>query len=442
MYTSITDKEKKEMLGVIGAASVEELFADIPESIAMKGSLDLPGSLSEMELEAHVGALGSMNRQVAGFIGAGAYDHYIPAAVDQLSGRSEFYTSYTPYQAEVSQGTLIAIFEYQTLVARLTGMDIANASLYDGATAVAESVLMSMRANGRKKVVVSGALHPNYRSVMKTYSWASDRLYHEVPHRAGVTDADLLRESIDDSVACVVVQNPNFFGSLEDIEAIAAAAHSAGAHCIVCVAEPLSLGILKNPGEMGADIVCGEGQGFGNPVGFGGPMLGMLAARKEFMRRIPGRLVGRTLDADGKTAYVLTLQAREQHIRRDRATSNICTNQGLCALRAVIYLCIVGNRLRELARLNHARASYLRRRLLDVGFRKMSDAPYFNEFTVAHERAVSIRKGLLEQGFSFGLPLGDYYPGMEDSLLVCVTEKNTVEQIDLLVSKIQDLVRG
>jgi len=428
------------MLRVIGVESPDGLFSDIPESIRLKGTLDLPRAISEMELSMHMDEIGFRNKSFVPFIGGGAYRHYIPAVVDQLSSRSEFYTSYTPYQAEVSQGTLVAIFEYQTMIARLTGMDISNASMYDGATALAESVFMSMRANGKKKVLVSAAVHPHYREVLKTYLWASDGIYHEVPYTRGVTDIDALRENIDGDVGSVVVQNPNFFGSIEDIAAMATLMHERGTHCIVCVTEPVSLGILKSPGSLGADIVCGEGQAFGNPTGFGGPLLGFLGARNEFMRRMPGRLVGKTVDAQGTEAYVLTLQAREQHIRRDRATSNICTNQGLCALRAVIYLALLGPRLRDLARLNHELASYLRNGLIGIGFQPLFSAPYFNEFTVRHERAEDIHAAMKVKGYYSGIMMEQYYPELKGGLLICATEMNTKEQMDAMLTGIKEVL--
>ncbi|MBN1534957.1 MAG: aminomethyl-transferring glycine dehydrogenase subunit GcvPA [Spirochaetes bacterium] len=437
MYTSITEEERREMLRKIGVSSIDELFADIPAGISMDGPVNLPGGLGEMELLAHMEELAGMNHGPRAFIGAGGYSHYIPALVDHLSSRSEFYTSYTPYQAEVSQGTLVAIFEYQTMIARLCGTDIANASMYDGATATAEAAFMAMRSNGRKRIVVSSALHPHYREVLKTYAWASDSVIDEVPLREGVTDIESLRERLDDSVACVIVQSPNFLGAIEDSATIAGAVHSSGAILVACVTEPMSLGLLRPPGALGADIVCGEGQAFGNPVGFGGPMLGFLAAQKDFMRRMPGRLVGKTVDAAGQDAYVLTLQAREQHIRRDRATSNICTNQGLCALRAVLYLSIMGGVLRNLAALNHRRASYFRHRLLSKGFAAAGDAPYFNEFVVRHPRAMDIRDALMDRGMPLGLPLGGYYPDMRDCLLLCVTELDTVERMDRYISEIE-----
>lgn len=440
MYTGLTDSDRKEMLGVIGADSVEDLFSDIPANIRLKGDLDLPSSMAEMDLLRHMEGVGALNSIKVSFVGAGAHRHYIPAAVQALSSRSEFYTSYTPYQAEVSQGTLVAIFEYQTMMTRLTGMDLSNASMYDGATALAEAAFMSMRTNGKRKILVSPLVHPHYREVLKTYLWASDGLYEELAMDGGITGSESLKAVIDGSVAALIVQSPNFFGSIEDVAAFAAIAHENDAHLIVCVTEALSLGLLKSPGSLGADIVCGEAQSFGNPVGFGGPLLGFLCAKNDFMRRMPGRLVGRTVDTDGNEAYVLTLQAREQHIRRDRATSNICTNQGLCALRAVIYLSMLGPRLRELAMVNHARASQLRHALLALGFTPLFDHPYFNEFTLRHEKASEVHAALTRRGIAAGVPLERYYHDCKGGLLLCATEMNGPEDMTLLVEECKEIL--
>ena len=429
-YVSITDEDRTAMLNTIGVNHIDDLFEDIPASIRINGSLDLPEKLSELEITRTLNEIAGKNSPVITFCGAGSYNHYIPAVVDHLSSRSEFYTAYTPYQAEVSQGTLSAIFEYQTLISRLTGMDFANASLYDGATALAESVLMSIRSNRKNKIVISKAVHPHYREVLKTYSWAGDNEIIEADFSEGVTTPELIDSLMDDSISCIITQSPNFFGIIEDLQALSDIAHDYKANHIVVIPEPMSLGILKNPGNLGADIVCGEGQGFGNPIGFGGPLLGFMSAKSAFMRKMPGRLIGKTVDSGGDEAFILTLQAREQHIRRDRATSNICTNQGLCALRAVIYLSTIGNKLKDIAELNHRLASHLRNGLLKKGFEPVFEKPYFNEFTVKIKNAKKLIEDMSTKGFAAGVYLADYYDDLKDTILFCVTEVNSVNQID------------
>mgnify|MGYP001343176683 CR=1 FL=1 len=429
-YISITDDDIREMLGVSGVSSIDELFADIPENIRSNARCDLPGPLSEIDLDRHMRSVQSGNWLIPSFLGGGVYHHYIPPVVDHLSSRSEFYTAYTPYQPEVSQGTLRAIFEFQTIMCRLTGMDIANASMYDGATSMAEAIFMSVRDNGKRKAVISKTVHPNYREVARTYAWAGGIELVEADYSGGVTDIASLEGALQADVSCVVVQSPNFFGCIEDLKAVKDTIASKKINLIVVVNEPLSLALLKSPGSFGADIVCGEAQSFGNPVAFGGPLLGFLAAREPFMRKMPGRLVGKSADLDGKEAYVLTLQTREQHIRRERATSNICSNEGLCLLRAVLYLVYYGNKLRELAQLNHARARLLRNRLLEKGFSCAFNRPFFNEFVVTVPQAEAAYEAMKNNGFNSGLKLGRFYPEMEGALLFAVTEMNTVEEID------------
>ncbi|MBP7583717.1 MAG: aminomethyl-transferring glycine dehydrogenase subunit GcvPA [Spirochaetes bacterium] len=436
-YTGITERELSEMLAAIGVKGIDDLFADIPESIRLKELLDLPAPLSDIEVEKLVAGMAGKNCIMNSFLGAGAYRHHVPAVVDQLSLRGEFFTAYTPYQPEVSQGTLTAIFEYQTMICRLTALDVANASLYDGATAMVEAVLMSLRSGDKNRVAVSDAVHPHYRDALRTYLWANGVELVEISSSGGTTPASA---AFDDGTAALVVQSPNFFGCIEDVAALAEKARAAKAHIIQVIAEPLSLGLLKKPGEMGVDIACGEAQSFGNYPGFGGPMLGFMAAKPEFMRRMPGRLVGRTADEEGREAYVLTLQTREQHIRRERATSNICTNQGLCALRAVIYLSMLGNRIRDLAALNHRLAAWLKHRLEEKGFTGAFAAPYFNEFVVRLEGAKRICDRLRGDGIQVGLPLEEYYPVMKDCLLVCTTEMNTPEEIDRLIGVIEGVM--
>ncbi len=439
-YTCSPDDDRAVMLKSIGVASIDDLFADIPEALRLGGKLDLPAALSEIEAMRHLEELASKNRPGRCFAGAGAYPHYLPAVVDALASRSEFYTAYTPYQAEVSQGTLTAIFEFQTFICRLTGMDVANASMYDGATALAEAVLMSVHASGGKAVVTGDSLHPHYRQVLGTYCRANGIELRTTGGDGGVTDMASLAGVLDGASA-VITQNPNFFGCIEDVAAITDAAHKAKAHSIVVVAEPHSLGILAAPGKLGADIVCGEAQSFGNPVGFGGPALGILAAKAEFMRRMPGRLVGRTVDADGKEAYALTLQTREQHIRREKATSNICTNQGLCALRAVIYLSTLGNSIRPLARLNHGLAARCKKALAANGFEPVFERPYFNEFAVRLKNAPAAMKRLEGEGFVPGVHLGDYYREYADCLLICCTEMTGPAEIDDFVEAVRRCAR-
>lgn len=355
------------MLLAIRARCVDDLFRTIPEELRLKKPLNLPTGLSEQELVAEMKKLGAKNSTVddhISFMGAGAYNHYIPSIVNHTLLRSEFYTSYTPYQPEISQGTLQAIFEYQTLICQLTGMDVANASMYEGSSATAEAVLMAGRINNRKKVVISSALHPEYREVVSTYLKTQQVRVGEIMHctEAGMTLPEAVEKHIDEETSCLVIQHPNFFGSLEDLKALGELAHKNGAVFIVVITEPVSLGLLKSPGELGADILVGEGQSLGNSLSFGGPYLGFFATREKYMRQMPGRLVGKTTDKGGNRGFILTLSTREQHIRREKATSNICTNEGLCALAATVYMCILGKKgMMELARLNLSKAEYLKR---------------------------------------------------------------------------------
>ncbi len=438
-YIPHTEADLQRMLRDIGVGSVEELLRDVPPDVRVKEPLDLPHPLSEQGLLSLLRQISSENSTAgdyATFLGAGAYNHYIPSPVRHIVGRSEFYTSYTPYQPEISQGILQSIFEYQTLICQLTAMDVANASLYDGASAVAEAVIMAGRITGRKRVVLSSAIHPEYRQTVRTYLRGGDKEIVEVFYctEKGTTLADAVERVCGDEPACLVVQSPNFFGCIEDLASLAEVIHSRGGLFVVVVSEPLSLAILKPPGECGADIAVGEGQSFGNPLNFGGPYLGFMATRSEFVRQMPGRLVGRTTDRDGKTRYCLTLATREQHIRRDRATSNICTNEGLCALTAVVYLACLGRRgLRKLARINLSKAEYLKERListdiLEPGF----TSPTFNEFTmkvkkVTPERLLSV---LLDKGIIGGLALRRFYPELKDHILVSVTEMNSREDME------------
>ena len=424
------------MLDCIGVDSLDDLFSDIPQELRFHRRLNLPEALSEIELDAHLRQLAGKNSLRESFTGAGCCRHYIPAIVDHLASRSEFYTAYTPYQPEVSQGTLTAIFEYQTMICRLTGMDVSNAGLYDGATSLAESVLLSSRMNGRRKILLCSTVHPHYREVLKTYAWANGLTVETVPHKEGLFDPDRADSAVDEMTTAIVAQNPNFFGGLEEIEKLAQTAHRKGAFFIYLVTEPLSLGMLRAPGRLGADIVCGEAAGFGNPPGFGGPCLGLLAVKEPFLRKLPGRLVGRTEDADGKEAYVLTLQTREQHIRREQATSNICTNEALCALRAVIYLAFVGNQIRPLAQLNHRLASYLKAGLTRKGIQSVFTSPFFNEFAVKVPSAEKLTEKLNARGIQFGVDLGRWYPEYRDCLLVACTECTPPDAIDRVLASV------
>lgn len=441
-YVLNTPDDQRAMLERIGVQSVEELFQSIPEALRLKRPLNVPPALTEIELTRHMQALAARNQSVDNtvcFLGGGSYDHFVPAVVDAVSGRSEFYTAYTPYQAEASQGSLQAFFEFQTLVCQLTGLDVSNASLYDGGSAVAEAALMALTVTRRTgKVLVAESVHPEYRRTLTTYLANLDARPTVVPTPHGFLDPDDVKKAIDDQTACVIVQHPNFFGCLEEVEALAEAAHAKGALFVVSF-DPISLGLLKRPGQYGADIAVAEGQCLGNPLAFGGPYLGLLACREEFVRKMPGRLVGQTVDRHGKRCWVLTLQTREQHIRREKATSNICTNQGLFALRAAVYLAALGPQgLRETATLCTRNAHYAAEKLLQLpipGTRLRFNRPFFKEFVVQldTERLGSMSallSRLLKDGYHAGLPLANWYPALDDGLLVAVTEKRTRAEID------------
>jgi glycine dehydrogenase subunit 1 len=442
-YMPSTPDDLSRLLDASGKSRLEELFDHIPERLRLDRSLDLPGPLHEPDLMDRMRTIAGSNRQqpVSSFLGGGAYRHYIPSVVGHLTGRSEFYTAYTPYQPEISQGTLQAIFEYQTLMCMLTGMDISNASVYDGASAAAESVLMAVRSTKRSKVLLSRALNPEYRAVVRTYLEAADLQWEEVGFDAsGRTDTAALRTLLDDRTACLVVQSPNYFGVIEDQTAFEPVVHESGALVVAAFSEPISLGLLTPPGETGADIVCGEGQSLGIPTGFGGPYLGILTCRKELLRNMPGRIAGKAVDLDGNTAYVLTLTAREQHIRREKAMSNICTNQGLCALTASVYLSALGEKgLRDLALLNMERAQKAQSALTSLpGIGRKFDAPFFNEFVIdTGGDAEKLARDLAADGVLAGIPLGDTYPGLESCLLVTVTEMNTTEDIERLTEAVR-----
>jgi len=429
------------MLKTIGC-SMDDLFAAVRPELAPR-SFSLPPGRSELEVRRILGALSAKNKvELTSFLGGGFYDHYIPAAVDAIIRRGEFTTAYTPYQAEASQGTLQAIYEFQSAVCRLTGMEVANASLYDGGTALFEAVMMALRVTRRRKVIVDDAVNPIYRKMLSSYTGNLEIELRECPCAGGRTDRQRLADCLDDQTAAVIVQNPNFFGCVDDHSDVADMAHKVGALLVVSC-YPVSLGILKTPGEMGADIATAEGQCLGLPLCFGGPYLGLMATRRKLVRKMPGRIAGRTVDVDGRQAFVLTLQAREQHVRRDRATSNICTNESLCALGALVYLTLMGKEgLVELADLCAAKAAYARERLLAIpGVTERFDAPNFNEFVLdLPQPAADVINHLIEHGFAAGFPLSRYYEGMENSMLVAVTEKRTKQEIGKLAETLEEVL--
>ncbi len=444
-YIPTTTDDRQAMLAAIGVASLDELFAMIPAELRLQRRLDLPAAMGEMELTAHMAELAARNTpagQSVCFLGGGSYDHFIPAVVDFVASRSEFYTSYTPYQAEASQGNLQALFEYQTLIAQLTGMDVSNSSLYDGGSAAAEAVLMAVHATRRSgRVVVAESVHPEYRQVLATYLANLDVELVTVGTPEGTVSPEELEAAVTDRTACVLVQHPNFFGCLEEVEAIAEITHQAGALLVVAV-DPISLGLLKRPGDYGADIVVAEGQSLGNPMAFGGPYLGIMACREKFVRRMAGRLVGQTVDRRGRRCWVLTLQTREQHIRREKATSNICTNQGLLALRAAVYLALMGpSGMRSVAELCLRKARYAVERLTGTASLSLAfDRPTFKEFVVrvGNGRVEGLLEAARSDDIFAGIPLGPWYPELADCLLIAVTEKRTKDEIDRLTSHLHE----
>ena len=434
------------MLRIVGLDSAEDLFSSIPEHLRLRGHLNITSAVSEMELIG--GFEETAGRNIAArrpsFLGAGAYSHYSPTIVDHLIQRSEFFTSYTPYQPEISQGTLQAIFEFQTLVCQLTGMDVANASMYDGSTALAEAVLMAERITRRKKVIFAASVHPEYLEVANTYvqHYGIEHQYINFNTVTGQIESDAL-VALDDKTAALVVQSPNFFGCIEDIKTLADRAHAVGALLIAVVTESASFGLLRSPGACGADIVVAEGQSFGIPLSFGGPYLGLFATREKYARQIPGRLVGEAFDKQGRRGFVLTLATREQHIRREKATSNICTNEGLIALAGTIYLETMGRRgLQEVAGQCTQKAAYTARRISELsGFSLRFSAPRFNEFVVRAPLEASglLRRLAAEKNITGGLALSRYYSDVPNDFLVCVTETNSRKEIDALVEGLRDL---
>jgi len=442
-YVPHTDADRAEMLAAIGVQRIEDLFHDVPEACRFP-ELRLPEPLSEMEIMAELQAMSEENLDAGHFpcfLGAGSYNHYVPRVVDQILSRSEFYTAYTPYQPEISQGTLQSIFEYQTMICALTGMDVANASHYDGATATAEAAIMALNVGRGKRntVVVSPLVHPEYRAVLRTYTQGMD-----VQIAGGddpATGLDELLGMVDKETCCLIVQNPNFLGRIEAMDGVAERVHAAGA-LLVVVADPVSLGLLKAPGDYGADIVVGEAQGLGNGLNFGGPNLGYFACREKDVRKMAGRLVGQTVDAEGKRGFVLTLSTREQHIRREKATSNICTNQALCALATAVHLAALGPRgLRQLAELCYHKAHYAAGRIQELDqYQVVGDGPFFQEFVVRCPGPVrDVNNYLLEEwGIIGGYDLGRDYPALENHMLVCVTEVIRREEIDALVDALAE----
>jgi glycine dehydrogenase subunit 1 len=444
-YLPLSDTDRGEMLARIGVQSVDELFADIPKTMLLKEPIDLPRRKGELEVERILSRMSSKNvsaSSVPFFVGAGAYKHHVPATVDHLIQRSEFLTSYTPYQPEIAQGTLQYLFEFQTQVAALTGMDVANASMYDGSTGTGEAVLMAHRVTKRRKAVLSGGLHPHYVDVVKTLSeMASDDVVTMDPDVSGTED---ILSQIDDSVSCVVVQTPDVFGNVRDLKAIADKAHQHGALLIAVFTEAVSLGLLQSPGSMGADIVVGEGQSIGNALNFGGPYVGLFAAKSKYIRQMPGRLCGETVDADGNRGFVLTLSTREQHIRRDKATSNICTNSGLCCLAFTIHMTLLGQAgLTRLARVNHANAVKLADLLEGVKGVEVLNKAFFNEFTVKLAKpAADVVERLAEKGVLAGVPVSRLLPeaGLDNLLLVASTEVNTDDDRAAFVAALKEVL--
>ena len=441
-YISNTPQDVEEMLKVIGVSSVDDLFTDIGPT-QQPQSFDLPAGISEFEVIEHIRALADKNTTgLVSFLGGGYYDHYVPSAVSALISRGEFYTAYTPYQPEVAQGTLQALYEYQSMICALTGMEVANASLYDGGTAIYEAVLMAMRINKRNKVVIDGGVSPIYRKILRSYTTNLDIDFAEAPVVHGQSDRDSIIGLLDQETSAIILQNPNFFGAIDDHSDIIEKAHELGILVIESV-YPVSLGLMKTPGEMGADIVTGEGQCLGLPLNFGGPYLGFIATRKKHIRKLPGRIVGQTVDQNGKRCFVNTLQAREQHIRRDKATSNICTNVSLCALQATIFMSLMGKTgFKELSQLNLDKAEFAKQQLETLdGVEVKRSSPTFNEFTVCLPvSADEVVAKMIDKGFAAGFPLGRYYEGMENYMIVAVTEKRTRQEIENYVKALGDVL--
>jgi glycine dehydrogenase subunit 1 len=438
-FACTSPDDEKAMLASIGAKSFDDLFAHIPAEF-QSDEFNLPDGLSEMEMMQQIRAVARKNSSdLTNFCGAGFYDHFIPAAVNSLTSRGEFFTAYTPYQPEAAQGTLQAMFEYQTAITRLTNMEVSNASLYDGGTALFEGMMMALRITKRNRVLVDEGVSPIYRTMLRSYTRNLKIEYREVPMSGGLADRTAFTKQLDNTIGAVLLQNPNFFGCLDDLTDVIAQTHNAGAIAVVS-AYPISLGVVKTPGEMDADIVTGDGQSLGLPLSFGGPYLGFMSTKKKYVRNMPGRIVGATQDGQGRRGYVLTLQAREQHIRREKAASNICTNMQLCALRSVIYLSLLGKHgFADVARQCMDRAGYAWTRLKAIkGVEPLYDRPFFNEFALKLPKdAGEVVSDLISEGIAAGFPAGRYYAGMENVLLCAFTEKRTKVEIDILAAKLE-----
>jgi glycine dehydrogenase subunit 1 len=444
-YIPNTDADRELMLDAMGLKTIDDLFTPIPEPLRFKGELDIPSRMDQITLTRHFTKLARKNINAdehACFLGAGIYDHYVPPTVGAIIGRSEFYTSYTPYQPELSQGVLQSIFEFQTLLVNLFGMDVANASMYDGATALAEAAIMAGELTGRKRLVVPDSIHPIHREVLNTYVRHMHLSVDLIPTQNGVGDVDAIAAAVTDETAAVLIQHPNFFGNLEDVSRLGQIARDKGALFVVSV-DPISLGLLNPPGEYDADIVVGEGQGLGCPMGYGGPLLGLFACKTKFLRRLPGRIVGQTLDGDGKRAFVMTLRTREQDIRRERATSNICSNEALYALAASVYMATMGKQgMRQVAELCLQKSHYAATEIakLDGYALAFPDKPFFKEFVITTPVAPSIiNEKLMERGIIGGFDLTNHYPVLGNAMLVAVTEQRTKEEIDAFVSALAEI---
>ncbi|MFC0299308.1 aminomethyl-transferring glycine dehydrogenase subunit GcvPA [Virgibacillus soli] len=443
-YLPMTETDKQQMLETVGVSSTEELFSDIPKEVRFKGELNLKKPTSEVELKRELMTMANKNANLleyTSFLGAGVYDHFIPSVVDHVISRSEFYTAYTPYQPEISQGELQAIFEFQTMISELTGLPIANSSMYDGGTALAEAVTLSAGHTRRKKVLVSKTVHPESRDVIQTYAKGQHIEIIEIDMKDGVTNLEALKNELDDTVASVVVQYPNFFGQVEPLEELKQLIDEQQKTMMVVSSNPLALGYLTPPGDFGADIVVGDTQVFGIPAQFGGPHCGYFATTKKLMRKVPGRLVGETVDEDGARGFVLTLQAREQHIRRDKATSNICSNQALNALASSVAMSSIGKHgLKKMAELNMKKARYMKQKLTEIGIETVFHHPFFNEIVVKfNQNVANINEQLFEKGIIGGYDLGLTYPELQNHMLIAVTEIRTKAEIDTFVKELGDI---
>ncbi|MUK87145.1 aminomethyl-transferring glycine dehydrogenase subunit GcvPA [Ornithinibacillus sp. L9] len=443
-YLPMTNEDKNDMLQSIGVQTTDELFSDIPKKVRFNGELNLKKPANEYQLKKELTEMANRNanlKQNSSFLGAGVYDHFIPSVVDHVISRSEFYTAYTPYQPEISQGELQAIFEFQTMISELTGMPVANSSMYDGGTALAEAVNLSAAQTKRKKILVSKTVHPESRAVIESYGKGPNLEIVEIDHKNGVTDLEQLANEMDENTASVVIQYPNFFGQIESLEKVKEIIDTQKKTMLIVSSNPLALGYLTPPGEFGADIVVGDTQVFGIPAQFGGPHCGYFATTTKLMRKVPGRLVGQTTDENGVRGFVLTLQAREQHIRRDKATSNICSNQALNALASSVAMSSIGKHgLKKMAELNMQKARYAKRKFEEAGFTVLSEGPIFNEFIVKLSMPVKeVNDSLLDKGIIGGYDLGLVYPELENHMLVAVTEIRTKEEIDTFVKELGDI---